>query len=130
MGIGSSLFWKSVLRNCVGAPILGFQAIDQTAVSHSCSCITHISARWREVYAVLVWFLIPYVEGLPGKTRIGNPGQLGCMISVQYSWNWPCVHSARAFPEPSSLASKFCFCHVSQYLLPFAPLSPTMPTST
>ena len=61
MGIGSSLFWKSVFRNCVGAPILGFQAVDQTAVSHSCSCITtfrHGGGKYT-LFALHVLGLVP-----------------------------------------------------------------------
>ena len=61
MGIGSSLFWKSVLRNCIGAPILGFQAVDQTAVSHSCSCITTFrhGGGQETLFALHVLGLVP-----------------------------------------------------------------------
>lgn len=42
----------------------GFRPSIQTAVSHSCSCITTFSARWREVYLVLQYM---FLKVLPEK---------------------------------------------------------------
>lgn len=49
-GQGQSKFpiRESFLRESVGAPIFGFQAVDQTAVSHPCSSST---AQRRELHA-------------------------------------------------------------------------------
>ena len=46
-GIQNSLIWKPFLRNCVGAPILRFQSVDQIVVSRLCSSSP---VGWRELH--------------------------------------------------------------------------------
>lgn len=92
--------WKSFLRKCVGAPIFGFQAVDQTAVSHSCS-----SSPVR-----------PRGTTCLGSSRCGEdpPGTKGAQCSTCYVCNInlivpgailmePCVNAIWTF---SSLATE------------------------